>query len=452
MRIVLIGYRGTGKTVVGRILAERKKLRFLDTDLLIETREGETINEIFRTKGELYFRKVEKEIIADLPKEGIISTGGGAVLNPENVARLRAASTVILLSAKPETLIERIARSRRPRLTELSLEEEVQYHLENRRPAYLKAADFCLDTTGMQVSTVVTGIEQIMEMKMISIPSLLQGSFVTRDDRALLAQKTQEYDVPLRICAVIGYPVSHSRSPALFNGLFSSYHLPYHYIRMEYPTVKDLIEFARTHDFRGLSVTIPFKSDVIPYLDEIDPTALTIGAVNTVVRCGGRNYGYNTDWLGIRRPLLHLKGAKAAIIGAGGAAAAAVYACLDLEMQVTILNRTPERGADLARRFGCRSAPLSSFAAGGADLVINATPVGMHPDIHTPIPLDLLIPGMTVFDLVYTPPDTPLLRGARERGCTTISGVEMFIHQAREQFSLFTGISVPDTLVRGMLS
>jgi shikimate dehydrogenase len=173
--------------------------------------------------------------------------------------------------------------------------------------------------------------------------------------------------------------------------------------------------------------------------------------VNTVVFCGRRAYGFNTDWIGIREPVRDLRGARAVVIGAGGAAAAAVYALMDLQMEVTVLNRTAERAEDLARRLGSHSAPLSAFGTLTPDLVVNATSVGMDPDRRTPVPKELLSKGMTVFDLVYTPPDTTLIRDARAAGCRTIAGTEMFIRQACAQFRHFTGIEVPVDLARGFL-
>jgi shikimate dehydrogenase (EC 1.1.1.25)/shikimate kinase (EC 2.7.1.71) len=141
-----------------------------------------------------------------------------------------------------------------------------------------------------------------------------------------------------------------------------------------------------------------------------------------------------------------------AILGAGGAAVAAIYACQDLGMEITLLNRTPDRAAILAERFGCDAAPLERFPFLKPEVVINATPVGMEPDTHTPIPGEWLHPEMTVFDLVYTPPRTPLLREAEKRGCSIISGVQMFIHQAREQCTLFTGITPPVSLIQELIS
>ena len=186
-------------------------------------------------------------------------------------------------------------------------------------------------------------------------------------------------------------------------------------------------------------------------LDEIDPVAQAIGAVNTVVFCGGRSTGYNTDWLGIRGPLIHRQGATAAVLGAGGAAAAAVYALRDLGMEVTILARNPEKARPFAKRFSCPVISLSRFSSIRPDLVVNTTPVGMHPDTNTPVPIEDLRPGMTVFDLVYAPEETPFILGARGRGCDVITGSELFVLQAAAQFRLFTGIAAPPQLLRSLL-
>ena len=248
---------------------------------------------------------------------------------------------------------------------------------------------------------------------------------------------------------VAGYPCAHSRSPKLFNALFAFYHLDYHYTLFEDPQIDEIMSVARMLDAKGLSVTIPFKQDVIEYLDEIDEhAAQKIGAVNTVVFACGAAIGHNTDWLGVRKPLVTMKGAKAVLLGAGGVAAGAAYALMDLDMDVTILNRTPENAKKLAERFGCRWGSWEEFDRIRPDLVVNATPLGMQPDTRNPLRADQLHKDMTVFDLVYTPPVTPLIEAARAQGCRTITGIEMFIEQAKEQFYLFFGIEVPTEKVR----
>jgi shikimate dehydrogenase len=251
---------------------------------------------------------------------------------------------------------------------------------------------------------------------------------------------------------VAGYPCAHSKSPALFNALFARFRLNYHYTWFEDPEISEIMMVARSIDAKGLSVTIPFKQDVMKYLDEIDEhAARQIGAANTVVFACGSAIGYNTDWLGVRKPLVTLKGATAVLLGAGGVAAGAAYALTDLDMKVTILNRTPKNAEVLAAQFGCGWGTLEDIGKIKPDLVVNATPLGMHPDDHSPLSDDQLNKEMTVFDLVYTPPETPLIKQARCIGCRTITGTEMFIEQAREQFYLFFGIDVPAEQVREMI-
>ena len=280
----------------------------------------------------------------------------------------------------------------------------------------------------------------------------LGGLPLPEEDRATLSAMFRGAATqPIGICAIAGYPCSHSRSPALWNRLFGRYGLPYFYTSLEGPDIRGIMQAVRDLGIRGLSVTIPFKETVIASLDEVDTDARAIGAVNTVVQCGGLLLGYNTDWLGIREPLRDLRGGRAAVLGAGGAAAAAVYALLSLDMEVTILNRTREKAELLAGRLGCRAAPLSGIRDLRPEVVVNATPVGMHPDRSSLLSEGDLENGMTVFDLVYTPPGTPLLALARKAGCRVIPGTEMFIHQAREQFFHVTGIRVPEPVLRELV-
>ncbi|MDD1659562.1 MAG: shikimate dehydrogenase [Methanomicrobiales archaeon] len=459
MRIVLTGFRGTGKTTVGGIVADRLGIPFLDTDQLIEERAGMKIPAIFRDKGEAAFREMERQAIASLPGDGIVvSAGGGAVLDPGNVAHLRRGSLVFLLGASEGTVISRIGGSDRPPLTGRPLSEEVRELLRARRPAYLRAADFCISTSGKSPEEVGSEVMRVFRDGPASPDSRTRGErFIGdlpldgRDRKALSSILHGAGDSPRGICGITGYPCSHSRSPALWNQLFSRYGLPYFYTSFEWPAIEEVIRAARDLGVRGLSVTIPFKEEVMGCMDEVDEDARAIGAVNTVVQCGGVLKGFNTDWLGVRAPLEDLRGARAAVLGAGGAAAAAVYALLSLEMEVTILARTVEKADRLASRFGCRAGPLSSFGKLSPQVVVNATPVGMLANRSSLLAEEDLGEGMTVFDLVYTPPETPLLSLARRAGCRVIPGTEMFIHQACEQFMHVTGVRVPEALIRELV-
>jgi shikimate dehydrogenase len=461
-RIVLTGFRGTGKTEVGKVLAGRLDLPLLDTDTLVEQKTGRSIPSIFHEEGEERFRVMEREVIASLPPDNVvISTGGGAVIDPKNMEHLRRQSVMILLTADTDAIEQRLARSPRPPLTSLPLREEIAELLDRRRQHYYASADFCADTSE---TTAQDAAEKVLHFLALGNSTLKQRTTAVEFFRTgripPLARKKLEQvltgddrDPQTRVMGVAGYPCAHSKSPALFNGLFERYGLNYHYTWFEDPEIAGIMKIARCVDVKGLSVTIPFKADVMEYVDEVDEhAAQLIGAVNTVVFACGTAIGYNTDWLGVRKPLVHLKGAKAVLLGAGGGAAAAAYALVDLDMDVTILNRTPANAKTLADRFGCKSADWDAFDTIKPDLVVNTTPLGMQPDTRSPLKEDQILPEMTIYDLVYTPPETPLIQAARKKGCKTILGTEMFIHQAREQFYLYFGIDVPDSVIRELVA
>jgi shikimate dehydrogenase len=460
-RIVFCGFRGTGKTEIGRIVAARTGLPFLDTDTLIEQRTGRSIPSIFHEDGEERFREEERRVIADLPGSGaVISTGGGVVTDPVNMEHLRRDSVVVLLAADIETIEARLSRNPRPPLTGLPLRKEIAEMMDRRRQHYDAAADFCIDTSGTTPETAAGIVMNLLTHGKIltknrapCISFFKTGRIPPRCMDRLMKVLTDSPPDPLtRLAGVAGYPCAHSRGPYLFNSLFEAYGLDYHYTWFEDPELDEILSVARHLDVKGLSVTIPFKQAIIPLIDEIDEhAAAQIGAVNTVVFACGTARGYNTDWIGVRKPLVNLKGAKAVLLGAGGAAAGAAFALTDLGMDVTILNRTPEKAKVLAERFGCRWGGLSDFDAVRPDVVVNSTPLGMNPGDESPLRDDQLHKGMTVFDLVYTPPVTPLIEAARRAGCETITGTEMFIGQAREQFYLFFGIDVPEEKIRELV-
>lgn len=460
MRIVLIGFRGTGKTEVGRLLARLTGLPFFDTDTLIEEQAGRTVHEIFTREGEEGFRLRERGVIARLPAgPSVISTGGGAILDPGNVAALRRGSTVFLLEADEAAIERRIAGSTRPPLTARPLRQEIRELLDLRRPLYTAAADFCIDTTTKSPNEVALAIRHLLDSgtapatARAALLRFLSGSGIPDDEvrEAVELSAPGTWDPRTRLYAVAGNPAVQSRSPALFNRLFGHFGLRCHYIRFQDPDLSRILRLADELGLRGISVTIPFKQTIIPALTEIDEHGREIGAVNTVVMCAGRKSGYNTDWLGIRDPLLDHRGERAVVLGAGGAAAAAVYALRSLDMEVTVLNRGVETARLLGERFGCAYGPLAAFDTMDPEVVVNATPVGMAPESRSLLQKHQLRPSMTIFDLVYTPPETPLLRYARNTGCRTIPGTEMFVRQAAAQFRHFTGIAAPLDLVRSMM-
>lgn len=460
MNIVLIGFRGTGKTAAGHLLARLLGVPFYDTDALVEEEAGARIHEIFADLGEEGFRKMEKEVIASLPAgPGVFATGGGAVLSPENVEHLRRGRTVVLLQADAATIEKRIRDTSRPPLTTLGLREEIRQLLALRRDAYLSAADICVDTSARSANEVAIHIKRLLSEGTVPVQGMeraartIAQSGIPGDEAGALLEKVGTIgDNPaLRFYGIAGYPSLHSRSPQLYAQLFSYFGINAYYTRFHDPSLSRILSLAGDLDLRGLSVTIPFKQEVISAIDQPDGHCTAIGACNTVLFCGGKSYGYNTDWMGIRDPLAEEKGKLAVVLGAGGAAAAAAYALLSLGMEVTVLNRTVERASALAGRFGCSSGVPGDFDRIRPEVVVNATPVGMEPDRGSPLSREQLVPGMTVFDLVYTPPETPLVRMARSAGCRVVTGREMFVRQAQAQFRHFTGIDAPLHMIREMM-
>lgn len=257
------------------------------------------------------------------------------------------------------------------------------------------------------------------------------------------------------ICGLVGLPVMHSVSPQVHNAWFVSQEINGVYLPFE---VKDAGQFftrmvhprSRELDWnlRGLSVTAPHKQTVMEFLDWVDPTALKIGAVNTVVVDQDRLLGYNTDAAGFIEPLLarfgSVRDARVAIIGAGGAARAALYALREQGAHVTLFARDVEKARPLAELFdaSCESLDGASFAT--YDFVINTTPLGSGAHIdQTPVTAEQLNGVRCVYDLIYNPRETRLMREAIAAGCETLGGLEMLIAQAKLQFNFWTGKNEP---------
>ncbi len=251
-------------------------------------------------------------------------------------------------------------------------------------------------------------------------------------------------DAHTDLYCVIGNPVRHSLSPILHNGVFRRMGYPAVYVAFE---VNEDLEGAmagmRALGIRGASVTIPYKTRVIPYLQGLEGMAQKIQAVNTICRKDGKLIGYNTDWLGAvdsLRQKIPLKGKKAFLVGAGGSARAIAFGLKEEGVEVAIFNRSPKKAADLAAELGVESAPLSSLSRARGDILINATPVGMAPrPDESPVPREALQEGMIVMDIVYHPLETRLLRDAEERRCRTIHGLEMLARQGAAQVEIWTG-------------
>ena len=260
------------------------------------------------------------------------------------------------------------------------------------------------------------------------------------------------------LCGIIGKPVDHSMSPAIHNAAFEELGLNYGYLAFNVDDVEGAIRGMRSLKIRGFSVTMPHKVEVIQYLDEIDPVAKQIGAVNTVVNTDGTLKGYNTDWVGFTRSLeavTPIQGKKIAILGAGGAARALAFGIKEKGGDMTILNRAQEidMAESLATEIGCAWGALSQIETiRNADIVVNATLLGMPPhDEKTVVEARHLHAGQVVYDVVYNPMETRLLREATAQGCRVAPGYEMLLLQGVAQFELWTGKSAPVELMRTIL-
>ena len=258
----------------------------------------------------------------------------------------------------------------------------------------------------------------------------------------------EQVDAATKVYGVAGNPIRSSLSPLMMNTAFRRETVNAVYLALQTSKADDLFKLAKEIPIQGFSVTMPLKEDIIPLLERTDPLSTKIGAVNTVLRAqDGKFYGFNTDVAGIVGPLerrLSLKGAKVLVLGAGGAARAAVFGCRDKGAEVWILNRTPETAQKLARQAGAKTIKRDAVAKTGFDVIINATPIGMTGQKAAQLlgPEDLT--ARIVFDLVYNPIETPLLKMARQKGLTAISGVEMFVQQGARQFEIWTGKPAPE--------
>jgi shikimate dehydrogenase len=247
--------------------------------------------------------------------------------------------------------------------------------------------------------------------------------------------------------ALFGNPVSQSLSPLMHNAAYRAMGIPACYEAFQVGSPEEIIRLIREKSIRGASVTIPFKTAVMAFLDEVEKDAGVIGAVNTIRNAGGRLEGFNTDWIGLTRSLrerLDIRGQRFAVLGAGGAARAAVFGIAREGGIPIVFCRNPERGKTLSQDLGCRSLPLSRLSTARAYGLVNATPVGMAGgEEGTPVDRGVLGRHEWVMDMIYSPLRTKLLRDALATGCGVIDGLSMFVHQGAEQIRIWTGMDPP---------
>jgi len=258
------------------------------------------------------------------------------------------------------------------------------------------------------------------------------------------------------ILCVIGHPIEHSMSPVMHNAALNDLSLDYVYLAFDVPPpdLEKAILGYKKGNVKGINVTIPHKEAIIHYLDELDTLSKQIGAVNTVKNEGGVLLGRNTDALGAKQALIDagfkIKGKKALILGAGGAARAVSFALTEKIEEIIICNRTEERAIKLAKELQDKtkikatgkdmSEKTLRTLVYSVDILINTTPIGMYPEIDiSPISKDLLNENLFVFDIIYNPLQTQLLKDAKEIGSKTLNGLDMFINQGALAFEWWTG-------------
>jgi len=268
--------------------------------------------------------------------------------------------------------------------------------------------------------------------------------------------RIDQVDAATRVYGVAGDPIAHSLSPAIMNAAFRRENVNAVYLGLHAKTLKDLLHCVREIPIHGISVTMPYKQAILSHLDNTDSHTSKIGACNTVVRAqDGKLYGFNTDSSGVVRPLERrlnsLEGARILVLGAGGAARAAVFGLKERGSEVYILNRSAAPAKKLAHQARARIMKRAELKKFAFDVIINATPVGMGNSRETPLQ-EKEINARYVFDMVYDPTETRLLKLAKERGAQVIPGVEMFVHQAARQFEIWTGKPAPwDEMLRVVL-
>ena len=252
--------------------------------------------------------------------------------------------------------------------------------------------------------------------------------------------------------AVMGDPVSHSLGPVMHNSAFVETGFNGAYLAFRVKDIGEAVIGIKALGIKGASVTIPHKISVMDFLDDLDDTAEKIGAVNTLLNRDGVLTGYNSDGIGAIKALsekIDIRDKNVVVLGAGGAARAIGFSVLAEGGRLTVINRTPVNGENLAKDLGADFQPLSALNKIDCHILINTTPVGMLPDVDAmPVRKQYLDQTMVVMDIVYNPLKTLLLRTAEDIGCRIVDGVSMFVYQGAFQFELWTKMKAPVEIMK----
>jgi shikimate dehydrogenase len=263
-----------------------------------------------------------------------------------------------------------------------------------------------------------------------------------------------------KLCCVIGNPVGHSLSPVMHNAAFKELNLDFVYVAftVRKDELRDAIAGARSLQVHGLNVTMPHKTAIMKHLDEIDPAAKSIGAINTILNAEGKLVGYITDGVGAIKALkengVSLEGKKLLLLGAGGAAKAIAFHAAQEVEELKILNRTAQKAKELAealhKKFDKKvsgnllSSETIKKELEDTDILVNATSVGMHPNVNQSlVDSTWLRPDLCVMDIIYNPLETKLAKDAKSAGAKVISGIEMLVYQGAASFEIWTNRPAP---------
>ncbi|MGH9412387.1 MAG: shikimate dehydrogenase [Terriglobales bacterium] len=263
--------------------------------------------------------------------------------------------------------------------------------------------------------------------------------------------RAEELNRATLIFGILGYPLEHSLSPRMHTAAYRRLGMNAIYLPLLARKPAHVLELAGEVPLQGISVTHPYKTSILDQLERVDPLGTAVGAVNTVVRSQGKFYGYNTDVAGILEPLgreIRLRGAKVLVLGAGGAARAAVFGLRSQGAQVSICNRTAARAQALAKSAKAKVVSRAELKKQTWQAIVHATPVGQYPNERESLLASEEINAPVVFDLVYNPKETELARRAQAAGAKVISGVEMLVIQGARQFELWTGKPAPIETMR----
>ena len=426
--IILIGMPGSGKTEVSERLARILCREHADSDRIAEAEENMSIAEIFRTKGEEYFRSCETDILnrLALSENIVISSGGGSVLrNSELIA-----NSFFVVYLKRCT--EKIALSLKEGIRPLSKNAgELKKLYEERHFMYENACDIIVENEGTE------------EMAAMEAALKYMSSVIGSESGSGTDGKKSKY-----LLAVIGNPVSHSLSPEI-HSIFardSGLECLYMPVCVTKENLADFIYCAKNAGVRGFNITMPLKEQFAEHLDYISEEAKHTGAVNTAVIEDGMLFGFNTDGIGfvmsLGKEISGRANPNALILGAGGAAKAAAYALDSRGWNVTMSSRHPEKVITPAAGIRCISWDRICGESQYADLIINATPLGMsgnNEDFSDFTFLDNAKEDCVVYDLIYSPSQTSLMKYAAGKKMKTCSGLMMLVYQAALAFELFTG-------------